>query len=319
MIKIITVLLVCSVVINANAHVISSKKHTVKKSVVKEKTVGEKVEGLGEDIKTAVSSLSPTRKSALEHRRRHEFRFGKNPYGLAFYEPTYIIPFYYTQMPYRSVYAGSTPNNQRIDNFEFKGKLSLKMPIIRNIFHTKTDFNIAYTQLLFWQFYARSQYFRETDYSAEVQFTRMITHNWLGTLGMLHQSNGRGGQFERSWNRAFIDFTISGEHWIINARAWMLIFQSSSSDLHNRDIASYLGHGRLVLAYKIHDNEISLNLRNNVESLFTRGAVEFNWTFPIYGRVRGIFQVFSGYGQSLIEYDHYTNSVGLGVSMSDWT
>ncbi|MFN7095894.1 MAG: phospholipase A, partial [Burkholderiales bacterium] len=25
-----------------------------------------------------------------------------------------------------------------------------------------------------------------------------------------------------------------------------------------------------------------------------------------------------GYGQSMIEYNHYTNSIGIGIALNDW-
>ena len=57
--------------------------------------------------------------------------------------------------------------------------------------------------------------------------------------------------------------------------------------------------------------------RNNITSLFRRGAVELTWSFPIQKYVKGYVQAFSGYGQSLIEYDHYTDSIGIGIALSD--
>jgi len=35
-------------------------------------------------------------------------------------------------------------------------------------------------------------------------------------------------------------------------------------------------------------------------------------------KVKGYVQVFSGYGQSLIDYNRYTNGVGIGFALSDW-
>jgi len=58
--------------------------------------------------------------------------------------------------------------------------------------------------------------------------------------------------------------------------------------------------------------------RNNFASGFSRGALELNYVFPIHQRVRGMLHLFSGYGQSLIEYNHYTNAIGLGIALSDW-
>jgi len=67
-------------------------------------------------------------------------------------------------------------------------------------------YSVAYTQLSFWQFYADSAYFRESNYNPEFFVTILladaITRDFLkGTrIGLAHQSKGRGGRKERSWN-----------------------------------------------------------------------------------------------------------------------
>jgi phospholipase A1 len=134
----------------------------------------------------------------------------------------------------------------------------------------------------------------------------------------VHQSNGRGGLFERSWNRGYGEAIYSGANWLFSAKAWGLIFQDESSNLHNPDIADYLGYGRLLFAIKTHKNTFSFMVRNELESHFTRGAEQITWSFPLHGHFLGYMQMFSGYGQSLIEYNHYTNSAGFGIAFNDW-
>ena len=134
----------------------------------------------------------------------------------------------------------------------------------------------------------------------------------------MHQSNGRGGTYERSWNRAYANFALSGQSWLLNIRPWILIFKSQSSDLHNRNITHYLGHGSVVFAYKFYHQEVSLMARNVIESGFTRATEEIDYSFPLHGHLMGYLQFFHGYGQSLIEYNHETTSGGIGIALSNW-
>ncbi|MBW1838234.1 MAG: phospholipase A, partial [Deltaproteobacteria bacterium] len=64
----------------------------------------------------------------------------------------------------------------------------------------------------------------------------------------------------------------------------------------------------------------SLMLRNNLESGFKRGAVEAGWSFPLwkYKYFKGYMQYFSGYGESMIDYNRYVNRIGIGILLSDF-
>lgn len=265
-----------------------------------------------------LSELTPAQTSVLEQRLEAQHKIAKTPFAVAFFEPTYILPFYYTTRPYNSVYAGHAPENQKILPQEFKAQMSFQLTLWQNALNSPFALNVAYTQLSYWQFYANSQWFRETDYEPSIFLSSHFSPNWLGYIGFSHQSNGEGGELERSWNRVYFDLMASGPNWLISFKPWIPVFKKDSSDLHNPDITKYLGYGRIVYAVTFHKQEVSFMVRNVLESGFKRGAVELDYSFPLYGRLRGFVQVFSGYGQSLIEYNHYTNGVGAGIILNNW-
>ena len=81
-----------------------------------------------------------------------------------------------------------------------------------------------------------------------------------------------------------------------------------------------MGHGEFRLIYKVKNHTFGLMSRNNLESGFDRGATELSWSFPVGDRkdLRGYIQMFSGYGESLIDYNQEVNRIGFGISLSDW-
>ncbi len=264
-----------------------------------------------------LTDITTTKQSALQKKIQEQNDIIKNPLGIMFFKPTYILPFYYTGSPYQAIYEGNTPDNQRVMKSEFKGQISLQVPVWRNIFNKRLSLNVAYTEMSYWQFYAKSQYFRETNYEPELFLSSNFHQNWLANFGVVHQSNGRGGDLERSWNRAYTDIQFSGVNWLVSIKPWVLIFKGSSSDLHNPDIARYLGHERILFVYKLpKDIELSFNVRNLERSKYT--TLTSALSFPIFGKLSGYVQFFSGYGQSLIEYDHHTNSIGVGIALHNW-
>lgn len=254
--------------------------------------------------------------TALSDRLAAENKVEDNPYSLILYKATYILPFYYTQSPYDDIYDHNTPNGQKLESEEFKGQLSFQAPIVYEAFGPKNTLNLAYTQLSYWQVYADSQYFRETDYEPEIFFSHVQTNYLNWKIGAEHQSNGRGGAQERSWNRLYGALNVSGADWLLTLQPWMLVFPTESSQIHNPDITRFMGNGEETFAYKFSSLTVSVMVRNNLESHFARGAEEVDFTFPLTTHFHGMVQFFSGYGQSLIEYNHYTNAVGVGFALN---
>lgn len=269
-------------------------------------------------VKKSLTAITTNQTSPLQNKLNQQNKNADNPFGILLFNPNYIMPYYYTTDPDQAVYSGHTPDNQTIDKSEFKAQISLLFPIVRHLFSPKVSFNIAYTQLFYWQFYAESQYFRETDYMPQAFIRYNFLKNWLVDFGAVHESNGKGGTLERSWNRVYANLSFSGPHWYVSVKPWVLIFKADSSDLHNPNIARYLGYERVVFAYKFRGIVTSLMARNTVESGFQRSAEQLSVSFPVYQRFRGYVQFFNGYGQSLIEYNHRTSGIGLGLSFNDF-
>lgn len=233
------------------------------------------------------------------------------------YRPTYVLPFYYTGSPYYSIYQFLTPDGQRVKKSEFKAQFSFLIPLLHIGEDHPLALNFAYTQLMYWQLYTNSPYFRETNYEPEFFAEKVFSPNFLAQLGLNHQSNGRGGFYERSWNRVYGQISFSNPRWLIRLRAWTLIAKSYSSDLHNPQIAHFLGYDNLVIAHKWPNATLSVKLQN-LESGLKRGFVEGSLSIPITPNISIFGQLFSGYGQSLIEYNHRTTSAGIGLALNDW-
>ena len=104
--------------------------------------------------------------------------------------------------------------------------------------------------------------------------------------------------------------TLSMEILTISPRVWSVIGEKND----NKEILNYIGHGDLRLSYKLNDQIFSLMLRNNLHFDKTnKGAAEISYMFPIFSSgVYGYLQYFTGYGESLIDYDRHTDKVGLG-------
>jgi len=135
--------------------------------------------------------------------------------------------------------------------------------------------------------------------------------------GFTHQSNGRSGSLSRSWNRVYTEFILERGNSYVSFKPWFRIPESSSSD-DNADIEDFLGHFELRGLHKHQQHTFNILFRNNFKTSRNRGAIELGWSFPIHNKLRGYVQWFNGYGESLLDYNNHTNSIGFGVQLSDW-
>jgi len=262
--------------------------------------------------------------SALNEKMQQQDKVDENPFAISLYHPTYLLPAYYMFTPYRSIYENNTPDQQRLQNIELKFQISFRAPIVRHLFSKTWSLNAAYTQQSWWQAYNNSPFFRETNYEPELFIEKKIYHlNYdemhvrLFDLGAVHESNGRGGALERSWNRLYASLSLEDGHFIIRIKPWYIIQDSSLKD-HNPDIADYLGYGNVLFVYRFKKLDLSFMFRNAFESNFSKGAEQLTVSYPLNKRFRLYVLGFSGYGQSLIEYNHYTNAVAIGFALNDY-
>jgi phospholipase A1 len=181
----------------------------------------------------------------------------------------------------------------------------------------------AYTQQNQWQVYNSdiSRPFRETNYMPEV-FASYRPGIDLGGLqwrllnfGYVHQSNGRTDVLSRSWDRLFVEAGVERSSFVLLARVWHRLEEDASKD-DNPDITDFYGHGSLTAVYKWRENSVSLMARGNLGK--GKGAVQLTWMSPeVLGTLRGYVQLFSGYGESLIDYNWKQNTIGIGIAVND--
>jgi len=181
---------------------------------------------------------------------------------------------------------------------------------------------VGYTQQSQWQVYNPqvSRPFRETNYEPEVMFAFFPDQKALGwrwrlfALGLNHQSNGQSDPLSRSWNRVYLLFGIEQEHVGLLIRPWVRLNEPYNKD-DNPDITHYLGYGDITAVYSAGEHTLSAIGRYNPAS--GKGALQAAWNFPLQRRVHGYVQLFTGYGESLIDYNWRQTTIGIGLSLGD--
>jgi phospholipase A1/A2 len=247
------------------------------------------------------------------------------------YRPNFFMPLrtssHQNSRPYTPTqgYANNQPDYQRL---ETKVQLSLRTKVIEDGLFPGADLWVGYTQESNWQLYNRgnSAPFRNTDYQPEAIFVVPTPKAWqtlplgwrwrMSQLGFVHQSNGQVDPLSRSWNRFYLGLGVEHGDLAFLWRTEHALDRKNQQDNNNPDIVDYLGRQQWELSWTPGRSTMALLWR---PSLRGRGSLRADWTYPVFNRptdsLRWYVQLFSGYGDSLLDYNFHQTTLGLGLSI----
>lgn len=246
------------------------------------------------------------------------------------YRPMYILPVTYTdninKSPSSSASGHSGSLQSGLEPVEAKFQFSVKTKVVENLFGDNGDLWLGYTQSSRWQVYNKelSRPFRETNYEPEAMLVFHTNYELLGfkgsmaSIGINHQSNGRALPLSRNWNRIVAQLGFERDDWMVMLRPWWRLPEDRDSD-DNPGMEDYIGRGELTVAHKWQGHVFSVQARHSLRGGDrSHGSAQAAWSFPISGDLKGYAQIFSGYGESLIDYNSRQTTIGVGISVADW-
>lgn len=218
--------------------------------------------------------------------------------GLSVHKELYILP-----LTNADRYQGAQT--------EIEFQISVKQRIL------DSNFYFGYTQKSFWQAYDinNSSPFRETNYNPEIFYRTGLDTvrfgKWKIDTGFEHESNGRDGTNSRSWNRVYVAPYLPRENSLWYFKLWYRIPVDLGSD-DNPDILNYMGYGELHYRKRFGNGHmINAMLRGNINT--GKGAISVNYSIPgPSDNYYYLLRLWSGYGESLIDYNRPVNRIGLG-------
>jgi len=246
------------------------------------------------------------------------------------YKPVFLLPLTWTDSMNRTPtspapdHSVTTPLD--LDTVEMKYQISFKAKLWDGILGSPLKLWGGYTQSSRWQVFnaAQSRPFRETDYEPEVIVSWPLDHTGFGwrlrqvSLSLNHQSNGRAPPLSRSWNRLIGEAGFEIGEWTVQLRPWVRLNEDAASD-DNPDISDYAGRGEVLITTKLGKNVLALQLRHSLRGGDrSHGAALLDWSYPLGGALHLYVQWFTGYAESLIDYNHRQNKLGVGFSVVEW-
>lgn len=272
--------------------------------------------GFASEIQTS-SSPAPLVQGSIISGLLQEY---DSPFVLYPYESNYIIYTDTSDMNKEAIQSYDWGNKAKKDEVKFQ--LSLAFPLWRGIAGENSVLAASYTQRSWWQLSNKKESapFRETNYEPQLFLGWATDYKFAGwTLreietGFNHESNGRSDPTSRSWNRVYARFMAQKGNFQLDLKPWYRFSESAQRD-DNPEINRYMGYYRLKAGYRLGESVITTTGRYNWNSGY--GAAELGWSYPITKHVRFYTQVFSGYGESMIDYNFRQTRVGVGVMLND--
>ena len=149
-------------------------------------------------------------------------------------------------------------------------------------------------------------------------------------LGVVHQSNGQSLPLSRSWNRAYLMAGAErGHDWQLQLRLWARVPESAATD-DNPGISDTVGRAEVSAWWRpAPEHHLGLTWRHSL-SRTARGSLRLEWLRDLGGPAAGPAgspfgsglklhtQLFSGYGDSLLDHNRRRTVLGVGLSLVDF-
>lgn len=201
--------------------------------------------------------------------------------------------------------------------------------------HKRDSLWFGYTQQSYWQIFTSSisRPFRNTDHEPEFMYIvptdAELPGGWrlrYSGLSVNHQSNGQSLPLSRSWNRAILMAGMEKDtRFTLTGRLWQRLGDGDETN-DNPGISDYVGRAELTGMWNLDkDNTLGLTVRHSLNHA-ANGSVRLEWLRVLGNDHRSSYasglrfhtQLFSGYGDSLVDYNRWRTVLSIGLSLVDW-
>ncbi len=248
------------------------------------------------------------------------------------YLPNYALPMHYTSSVNSTPGSPTHPAGAAQINYkpiDAKLQISLRAKMAERLFLPNADLWFAYTQRSMWQVWnpKESSPFRSTDYQPEAIYVvpvpdkfGQLPGGWqwrMAQLGLAHQSNGQSDPLSRSWNRVYGAVAFDHGEFGLTLRVHQRLHESAAHD-DNPDLVHYIGNTEVTASWLPGLSTATMTWRTNPGS-WRRGSLQMDWTYPVDtaqpSGLRWYAQLFTGYGETLLDYNHRQTTLGLGLTL----
>jgi phospholipase A1 len=205
---------------------------------------------------------------------------------------------------------------------DVKFQISIRHRLTKTVLPYNTFLMLTYTQKSFWDIYAKSAPFKDSNYNPGLSLIKHVIYRnqllGIATFAFEHESNGRDNIESRGWNY----FTLSGVYlsnlsFSIQAKAWAGWLDKGDKELGggNADLYKYRGYGLIALNYRSLNDKIWMSAVFNPRTKLGNFNTQLELNIKLNHRSNQYFfiQYYNGYGESLLEYNRHTSMLRAGI------
>jgi phospholipase A1/A2 len=210
------------------------------------------------------------------------------------------------------------PLNERAtkSNSDIKYQISFKHRLTNAELPLDSYLFLTYTQKSFWEVYRNSSPFAESNYNPGIGLGKFFYNGdsfvGAGSVMVQHESNGQNELASRSWNRISVNYFFPVAPQATLALTGWIPFGLDD----NPDLMDYIGYGEAALNWQVMPNKLIVDaIGRKGYGWDWKGSLQTQVSFRLTENRNQylMLQWFTGYAESLINYQEYNNMLRLGI------
>ncbi|CAB0150908.1 Putative phospholipase A1 [Pseudidiomarina piscicola] len=250
-------------------------------------------------------------------------------FQLRTYHPNFVLPIHHSSDINTTPESPTRGPSDPLDSYkpnEVKLQISLRTKLFEDLVLPNADVWVSYTQVSLWQAWNSddSSPFRSTNYNPDIFYVIPWADDWdfipgdarvrFAKVGFAHESNGQRKPDSRSWNYVHFGGAVEWGDLLWETR-WKQRVNEVGDEDDNPDLIRFRGNFENRFSWRNDLSTYSLT-RTTREFSWDRGSWQLDFTHPVNSDkpdgLRFYIQFFSGYGETLIDYNHRQNRIGIG-------
>lgn len=229
----------------------------------------------------------------------------------------------FSNQPYFGLYKDNYfifgPNLPKANkhNTNIKFQISIAQRLTRSTLPWGTYLYLFYSQKCFWNVLENSMPMTDLNFNPGIGLTKplFVKNRYIGKLSLIieHESNGRDSIWSRSWNKISLAANIMvTPNLMVHGKVWIPIVDGQN----NRDLLKYAGI--FQTGFQVMSNNrrfvggLVLTKRQGWNLNFNT-TLEFAWRFFKGDNQYFFIQYYNGYGEGLLAYKEFHNTIRAGI------